>query len=175
LNTTALAQDHRPDEGEATQPAPGLAQLDALISGTMQARLATRLHVTGTARPLPAAVDLAAYRIIRESLTNAIRHAGPATAAVTLDYGDADLRIEVADTDGGTPADSASATGGGGGTRSAASGHGLIGMRERAASVGGVVQAGPGAGGGFCRPALNAGPRAGALRRFTALPAPPRR
>ena len=135
----------------------------------MQARLATRLHVTGTARPLPAAVDLAAYRIIRESLTNAIRHAGPATAAVTLDYGDADLRIEVADTDGGTPADSASATGGGGGTRSAASGHGLIGMRERAASVGGVVQAGPGAGGGFCRPALNAGPRAGALGRFPRL------
>jgi signal transduction histidine kinase len=123
--------------------------------------------VTGTARPQPAAVDLAACRIIQESLTNAIRHAGPATAAVTLNYGGADLRIEVADTGGGTPADSASATGGGGGTRSAASGHGLIGMRERAASVGGVVQAGPGAGGGFCVAAtlpLDGQPRPGARR-----------
>ncbi|MGO9163245.1 MAG: sensor histidine kinase, partial [Streptosporangiaceae bacterium] len=81
---------------------------------------------------------LAAYRIIQEGLTNAIRHAGPATAAVRLDYGTRELSIEVADTGRGVP-----------GPVPAGPGHGLAGMRERAAAVGGVLQAGPAASGGF--------------------------
>ena len=90
------------------------------------------------AAPLPAAVDLAAYRIIQESLTNTIRHAGPATAAVSISYHDDELRIDVTDTGRGQPA----VAGNGGG-------HGLAGMRERAAAVGGAVQARPGPVGGF--------------------------
>ena len=83
-------------------------------------------------------MDLAAYRIIQESLTNAIRHAGPATATVSLTYGAADLRIEISDTGRGAVVGPAAGTG-----------HGLTGMRERAAAVGGTVQAGPGETGGF--------------------------
>jgi signal transduction histidine kinase len=83
-------------------------------------------------------VDLAAYRIIQESLTNTIRHAGPATAAVSLGYQNDEVRIDVTDTGRGQPA----ITGNGGG-------HGLAGMRERAAAVGGTVEAGPGPAGGF--------------------------
>jgi YD repeat-containing protein len=145
------------DDADLTQPAPGLAQLDTLIAGTAQAGLATSLRVTGEARPLPAAADLAAYRIVQESLTNAIRHAGPATATVSLSYDDAGLRIEVADTGRGSGASHAAGSEG--------SGHGLIGMRERAASVGGVVQAGPAAEGGYrvtARLPLDGPPPAGA-------------
>jgi signal transduction histidine kinase len=126
------------DDADFTQPAPGLAQLDVLITGAARAGLATSLGVTGPATPLPAAVDLAAYRIVQESLTNAIRHAGPATASVSLSYDDAELRIDVADTGRGSLA-----------AQSEGSGHGLIGMRERAASVGGVVEAGPARAGGY--------------------------
>jgi signal transduction histidine kinase len=126
------------DEADFTQPAPGLAQLDTLITGAALAGLATSLSQAGQARPLPAAVDLAAYRIVQESLTNAIRHAGPATASVSLTYDDAELRIDVADTGRGSPAPAGEG-----------SGHGLIGMRERAASVGGVVEAGPAREGGY--------------------------
>src|SRR5579875_2906810 len=82
----------RADEAEPTQPVPGIAQLGALIDGTRRAGLETTLSVTGRQRPLPAAVDLAAYRIIQESLTNVIKHAGPATAAVALSYHDSELR-----------------------------------------------------------------------------------
>lgn len=74
------------DEAEPTQPTPRVAQLPALIDSACRAGLATKLVVTGPERGLPAAVNLAAYRIIQESLTNAIRHAGPATATVTLNY-----------------------------------------------------------------------------------------
>ena len=102
------------------------------------AGLETTFTVTGQPVPLPAAVDLAAYRIIQESLTNTIRHAGPATAAVSLGYHHDELRIDVTDTGRGQPA----IAGNGGG-------HGLAGMRERAAAVGGTVEAGPGPAGGF--------------------------
>jgi signal transduction histidine kinase len=128
----------RADEDDPTQPAPGLAQIDTLVAGATRGGLATTFRLTGTARPLPAAVDLAAYRIVQESLTNAIRHAGPATAIVSLSYGQAELGIDVVDTGRGA---STSASEG--------SGHGLIGMRERAASVGGTVQTGPQPGGGY--------------------------
>jgi signal transduction histidine kinase len=137
------------DEADSTVPAPGLAQIDDLITSAGSAGLATTLTVTGNRRPLPPEVDLAAYRIVQESLTNVIRHAGPATATVSVGYTRTELRIEVADTGRGVTgiktADSestgADSIGGGG--------HGLAGMRERAASVGGSVEAGPRAGGGF--------------------------
>ena len=126
----------RADEADPTVPAPGLAQIDALISGTRSAGLATTLTVTGNRRPLSPAADLAAYRIVQESLTNVIRHAGPAEATVSIGYTDTELRIEVADTGRGVT-----------GAGSAGGGHGLAGMRERAASVGGSVLAGPAPGG----------------------------
>ena len=91
------------DDADPTQPAPGLAQLDTLVAGARRAGLETTLTVTGTAVPLPAAADLAAYRIIQESLTNTIRHAGPATATVSVSYTGDDVRISVTDTGLGQP------------------------------------------------------------------------
>jgi len=124
------------DEGaDPTQPAPGLARLDALAASVRQAGLPVSVTVTGQRRPLPAVTDLAAFRVIQEALTNSIRHAGRATAAVVVGYGEADLRIEVTDT--------------GRGPVSSAGGHGLRGMRERAAAAGGTIEIGPGASGGF--------------------------
>jgi signal transduction histidine kinase len=100
--------------------------------------------VTGEPVPLPAAVDLAAYRIVQESLTNAIRHAGPATASVSLSYHDGELRIDVTDNGHGQPADGAGRSG----AAAMNGGHGLAGMRERAAAVGGTIETGPGPGPG---------------------------
>ncbi|HEX4661442.1 MAG TPA: sensor histidine kinase [Streptosporangiaceae bacterium] len=127
------------DDADPTQPAPGTAQLETLVDGARRAGLETTLSVTGTPIPLPAAVDLAAYRIVQESLTNAIRHGGPAQATVSLSYGDDELRIDVADTGRGKLA----------GVVSEGAGHGLAGMRERAAAVGGSVETGPSPGGGY--------------------------
>ena len=131
------------DDADPTQPAPGTAQLDALIEGARRAGLDTTFTVTGEPVPLPAAVDLAAYRIVQESLTNAIRHAGPAAAAVSLTYLHDELRIEVTDTGRGPVVGAAAGAAGG------EAGHGLAGMRERAAAVGGIVETGPGPRGGF--------------------------
>ena len=142
------------DDAEPTAPAPGLAQVDALIAGANQAGLPTTLTVTGETAALPAGIDLAAYRIIQESLTNAIRHAGPATATVSLTYRADALLIEVADTGRGVaPATARDVSNGHGSGHSVSwqpsSGHGLVGMRERAAAAGGMLQAGPAPGGGF--------------------------
>jgi signal transduction histidine kinase len=135
------------DEDNPTQPAPGLAQLDALVTRTCQAGLPTTVSTDGQPGQLPPAVDLAAYRIVQESLTNVIKHAGPATAAIALRYDDTGLRIEVTDTGAGLPGGSAA----GSVTEGSVSGggHGIIGMRERAASVGGTLEAGPGQAGGY--------------------------
>jgi signal transduction histidine kinase len=127
------------DDADPVRPAPGLAQLDTLIDGARQSGLPVTLTVTGEPFPLPAAVDLAAYRIIQESLTNVIRHAGPAAAQVALGFGPDGLEIEVTDTGHG------SRPGAAGGT----AGHGLAGMRERAAAAGGTVRTGPRPGGGY--------------------------
>ncbi len=137
------------DDADPTQPAPGTAQLETLIDGARRAGLGTTFTVTGEPVPLPAAVDLAAYRIVQESLTNAIRHAGPATAAVSLGYLAGEILLDVTDTGRG-PA--AAGQGGGhlaGAAASQGGGHGLAGMRERAAAVGGAVETGPGPRGGF--------------------------
>ncbi len=135
------------DDADPTQPAPGTAQLEALIDGARRAGLETTLTVTGDPVPLPATVDLAAYRIVQESLTNVIRHAGPATAAVWLGYHPDELRIDVTDTGRGQPVGPAGAAPAG--AEGQGGGHGLPGMRERAAAVGGTVEAGPGSSGGF--------------------------
>ena len=141
------------DEPDAVFPAPGLAQIDALISSARSAGLAATLSVTGSPRPLPSEVNLAAYRIVQESLTNAIRHAGPASAAVSLAYAPSELRIEVADTGLGALAGPAADVKGDEEERTGrwagGGGHGLPGMRERAVSVGGSLEAGPAPEGGF--------------------------
>jgi signal transduction histidine kinase len=125
------------DDADSVQPTPGLAQLGALVEGARQAGLPITLTVTGEPFPLPAAVDLAAYRIVQESLTNVIRHAGPASATVSLSYRPDEIGIDVTDNGHGPKAAGGPA------------GHGHAGMRERAAAVGGTLQTGPRAGGGY--------------------------
>ncbi len=174
----------RADEADPIQPTPGIAQVGVLAERARQAGVATTVSVAGEQRPLCAAVELAAYRIVQESLTNTIRHAGPATAAVSLSYLDGELRVEVTDTGGGKPAGAGPVAGA---VPAAAAGnaqdgnvpdlvpgtgHGLAGMRERAASVGGTVEAGPQADGGFRVAArLPApAPSAAGVTRATATP-----
>jgi len=132
-----LALLRQADEAEPTHPAAGLAELDALVTTVTAAGLPATVRIDGDRRPLPAAVDLSAYRIVQESLTNAIRHAGPATASVRLTFEPDQLQVEVTD------------TGAGGTASSDGAGHGIAGMRERAAAVGGTLQAGPDPRGGF--------------------------
>jgi signal transduction histidine kinase len=126
------------DELDERSPAPRLAQLDALVENATRAGLPTSVTVQGQARTLAPTIDLTAYRIVQESLTNALRYAGPTTARVTLSYTDADLQVEVLDGGRGR-AD---------GTPEGA-GHGIAGMRERAEAVGGTLIAGPRPEGGF--------------------------
>ena len=144
-----LRQADETDDGSPTQPAPGLAQLDGLVANTVAAGLATTVRRDGSPRPLSPAVDLTAYRIIQESLTNVIRHAGPATADVHLDYRDTVLRIEITDTGRGTLAAGGNLASVLTGLAGLGGGHGITGMRERAASVGGELTAGPGPERGF--------------------------
>jgi signal transduction histidine kinase len=129
----------RGGEGDAAPraPSPGLGQLDGLFETARDAGLRVEASVSGEPRPLPALVDLTAYRIVQESLTNVRRHAGAATATVTIRYEPADLVIEV-DDDGRGPASDGGRTG-----------YGLAGMAERSAAVGGRLEAGRKAGGGF--------------------------
>jgi signal transduction histidine kinase len=129
-------------------PAPGLARLPDLIARTGAAGLAVTTDVAGVPRVLPTAVELAAYRIVQESLTNVARHAGPASVSVRIGYGEHDLSIEV--TDDGCPAAGHTVTGNSaGGQRSRGAGTGIPGMRERAAALGGRLDAGSRPDGGF--------------------------
>jgi signal transduction histidine kinase len=131
------------DEAPPRAPASGLAHLDRLVAGAEATGLEVRTRVEGVPRPLPAGTDLAAYRIVQESLTNVTRHAGPATATVLVRYGPADLTVRV-DDDGRGPA----APPGPGGTANG-NGNGIRGMRERVAALGGELTTGPRPGGGF--------------------------
>jgi len=125
-------------------PAPGLAGLDRLVARTCGAGVRVTVELSGQPRPAPAGVDLSAYRIIQEALTNVVRHAGTgAVCVVNLCYTDADLVIRVTD-DGGLPAGLGTA-----GIAAAGTGHGIIGMRERVHLCGGTFAAGPRPGGGF--------------------------
>jgi signal transduction histidine kinase len=127
-------------------PAPGLGQLPALIGRIDQAGTPVRLRLHGTPVDLPAAVDLSAYRIVQEALTNTIKHAGAGAAAeVSVTYGRTDVRVEVRDNGHGLPFSSPATSGGG---------NGLRGMRERTRLLGGSFNAGPGPGGGFVVEAL---------------------
>jgi signal transduction histidine kinase len=139
-------------EGEATTargPLPSLDRLDELVAQARGVGIQVELTVAGTARPLPPAVEVTAYRIVQEALTNVLRHAQATSAAICVRYqGDA-LEVEVDDDGrGGQPA-AASRASGGGVPAGGHPGHGLTVMAERAAAVGGRLEAGPRPTGGF--------------------------
>ncbi|MFI0481331.1 sensor histidine kinase [Actinomadura sp. 9N215] len=129
-----------------TRPQPTLAGLDELVAGYRAAGLPVRLEIAGEPLDLPGGVELSAYRIIEEALTNALKHAGATLATVRLRYGGADLEVRVHD-DGTGPGDPGTRDPGSGGPGSG--GHGLVGMRERVALLGGELEAGRAPGGGF--------------------------
>jgi signal transduction histidine kinase len=116
-------------------PAPGLAELEALAAEVARAGVRVEVRIEGTPAELPAGLDLTAYRIVQEALTNVVRHAGPSTARVAVRHGPGQVAVEVFDDGkGGDPGEG---------------GHGISGMRERAALYGGTLEAGPLPGGGF--------------------------
>jgi signal transduction histidine kinase len=119
-------------------PQPGLAGLDDLLDGMRATGLPVEAVVEGVPRPLPPGVDLSAYRIVQEALTNALKHAGEASARVLVRYEADALEVEIVDDGRGMPGDG-----------SPAGGQGLIGMRERVQLFGGTLDAGPKPGGGF--------------------------
>lgn len=124
-------------DGDGRTPAPGLRQLDELAAAVRRAGLEVAVETTGIGRELPSALDIAAYRILQESITNVIRHAGPSRVAIGVHYGDSELLISVADDGRGTSPDMNG------------SGRGIAGMRERCELLGGSLVAGPRPGGGF--------------------------
>ena len=127
----------RTDDGAAARaPQPSLAGIGALVEQVRAAGLPVELTLEGERRSVPPGVELAAYRIVQEALTNALKHAGPAKASVRIAFTPRALELEIADDGAGAP----SPDGGG---------HGLAGMRERAALYGGQVEAGVIPGGGF--------------------------
>ena len=132
----------RPDTAEhARAPQPGLNRLDELVRQMRAAGLDVQLAISGEPVALPAGIDLNAYRIIQESLTNALKHGGPSTSAnVLLTYEDGALGIEVTDDGRGAAVGMAG---------NGESGRGLVGMRERVALLHGDIAIGPRAGGGY--------------------------
>jgi signal transduction histidine kinase len=124
---------------EELAPQPGVGQLSRLAAGLEESGLAVDLTVDGDERPLPPTVDVSAYRIVQEALTNTLKHSGAARATVQLRYRPRDLELEIRD-DGAERSGAATRRSGG---------LGLIGMRERAALLGGSLDAGPAPGGGF--------------------------
>jgi len=126
----------RSDEQVTLAPQPGLDRLDELVEQVREAGLPVELVVEGEPHTLPTGVDLSAYRIVQEALTNTLRHAGPARAWVTVRYAPGELRLEIADN-------------GEGGANGAGSGQGLLGMRERVALYGGELESGKRRGGGY--------------------------
>ena len=142
----------QPDGHAPLAPAPGLAQLDALVAMAEGAGLRVEVDAGGAAN-LPPAVDLACYRIVQESLTNVVRHAGASSATVTVAADGDTLLVEVTDDGPGAPG-----AGNGNGTR-----QGIVGMRERARALGGTLEAGPRPEGGFRVSARL--PTAGGVRR----------
>jgi signal transduction histidine kinase len=123
---------------DATAAEPSLAALPALVERARHAGLPVTLGVTGAPRPLPPGAELAAYRVVQEALTNAIKHAGGAPTDVRLDWGEAALELRIADRGAGGLAPELDG-----------GGHGLVGMRERVRPYGGEVSAGLRPGGGY--------------------------
>jgi len=124
----------------AVEPAPGLADLASLVERTGEAGVLVELRVRGERPLLPAGLDLAAYRVIQEAVTNVIKHAATDSCQVTIAYQQDALTLEVTDNGSGSAAS---------GGELPVAGNGIIGMRERAAMYGGKVRAGPLPGRGF--------------------------
>jgi signal transduction histidine kinase len=126
------------DDGDGIEraPQPRLDRLPALIAQIEQAGLPVRLTVQGTPHTLPAAVELNAYRIVQEALTNSLKHAGPARAEVVLRYAPDALELRIQDSGSGDP-------------NGAVPGQGMVGMRQRATLLGGTLAVGPQPAGGF--------------------------
>lgn len=132
------------DAAAPAEPAPGLSRLPTLLASFGRAGLEVSVHQEGTARPLPPGVDLTAYRIVQEALTNVTKHAGTGSARVGLAWEHERVTITVTDDGGGDGAGSGAGT-----VSDRPPGYGLIGMRERAAAVGGHLFAGRRPEGGF--------------------------
>ena len=130
------------DESAELAPAPGLDELDRLLRQCEEAGLPVALEVVGEPRRLAPGLELSAYRVVQESLTNSLKHAGPAQASVRLEYLPHVLELEVVD-------DGRGAAGTTGGRGTGPSGQGLVGMRERVDAYGGTLETGPRPGGGF--------------------------
>jgi signal transduction histidine kinase len=127
------------DETAELAPAPGLGDFDRLLQHYQGAGLPVELEVQGDARRLAPGLEMNTYRIVQESLTNSLKHAGPASATVQLRYLDAVLEVSITDDGRGAAAD----------VHLAGGGQGIIGMRERVEAYGGTLTAGPRAGGGY--------------------------
>jgi signal transduction histidine kinase len=131
----------RPSDGDGESeraPQPTLAGLATLIERARSAGVSVELSVDGPRRVLDAGVELSAYRIVQEALTNVVKHAGTAHASVNVRYGDDQLELEIVDDGRGAP-----------GPETSQSGHGLVGMQERVALFGGTLSAGPDDGRGY--------------------------
>jgi signal transduction histidine kinase len=127
----------QPDETASLAPPPSLRHLDPLVARVREAGLPVEVSVEGAPVALPPGMDATAYRIVQEALTNALAHAGPATARVVIRYDDDRLELEIGD------------TGVGPGARGRTRGHGIDGMRERVSRFEGRLETGPRPGGGF--------------------------
>jgi signal transduction histidine kinase len=132
-----LGMLRRSDDELALAPQPSLRHLEDLVEQVREAGMPVDLRIEGEPRPIAPGIDLSAYRIVQEALTNALKHAGRAQARVTVRYSDSELEIEVADDGDGAPQDAP------------AGGHGLVGMRERVALFGGDLATGQRRGGGY--------------------------
>jgi signal transduction histidine kinase len=124
-------------EGLSLAPRPSLAQVDALVQTVRDAGVTVELRVEGEQAELPPGVDVSAYRIVQEALTNVVKHAGPARVSVVVRYGRGTVEVEVAD-DGRRS------------VNGSAPGYGLAGMRERVELHGGTLEVGSRSEGGFC-------------------------
>jgi signal transduction histidine kinase len=132
-----VLKDESEERRAPLAPQPGMATLETLLDQIREAGLPVELSTEGSPVELPPGVDLSAYRIVQEALTNALKYAGPARAWVVVRYGDKALELEVSNdgVDGGAQADGG--------------GHGLVGMRERVAVYGGELESGPRPDGGY--------------------------
>jgi signal transduction histidine kinase len=138
-HTMGLLTGSEPASSEDLSPQPGLDQVPVLADRMRDAGVTVEVHVEGTPVRLPAGTDLAAYRVVQEALTNAVKHAAGATVVVTVDHrAPGAVGIDVAD-DGGTP----------NGAAAAGNGRGLIGLRERLSVYGATLEAGPRPTGGY--------------------------
>ena len=133
---TVLGVLRAEDGTAARRPQPGLADLQQLVASVREAGLPVRLRIEGEPCRLPQALDLSAFRIVQEALTNALKHAGPAEAEVVVSYESGAVRLEVRDT-------------GAGQAHGLGAGHGLVGMRERVAMFGGELEVARAGGSGF--------------------------